>query len=155
MVLVDVPRIAARVIAVDPQIVIARHECLEAREIPELFQTIVKKFIRADVAAEKEQIGGLIAQVLKQEAGGIVAGAIVSPVQIGSDGDAHEDIIRRAIRCDAGDGAGMPTKKARTMRNMRIGLARGGETKGPPTIPSLPNGPEVLFFSPKVEDTPE
>ncbi len=23
---------------------------------------------------------------------------------------------------------------------------------GPPTIPSLPNGPEVLFFSPKVED---
>ena len=24
---------------------------------------------------------------------------------------------------------------------------------GPSTIPSLPNGPEVLFFSPKVEDT--
>jgi hypothetical protein len=23
---------------------------------------------------------------------------------------------------------------------------------GPPTIPSLPDGPEVLFFSPKVED---
>ena len=26
------------------------------------------------------------------------------------------------------------------------------EKIGPPTIPSLPGGPEVLFFSPKVED---
>lgn len=34
-------------------------------------------------------------------------------------------------------------------------LAMNGKIKGkngPPTIPSLPNGPEVLFFSPKVED---
>jgi hypothetical protein len=29
-------------------------------------------------------------------------------------------------------------------------LKRG--KSGPSTIPSLPNGPEVLFFSPKVED---
>jgi hypothetical protein len=60
-------------------------------------------------------------------------------------------------------------------RRLRLGIfyARGyGETRpargripragrwsrrkknGPSTIPSLPNGPEVLFFSPKVEDIP-
>jgi hypothetical protein len=32
-----------------------------------------------------------------------------------------------------------------------MGLAKKGKN-GPPTIPSLPNGPKVLFFSPKVED---
>jgi hypothetical protein len=34
---------------------------------------------------------------------------------------------------------------------MPPGLAKMGRN-GPPTIPSLPVGPEVLFFSPKVED---
>jgi hypothetical protein len=28
-----------------------------------------------------------------------------------------------------------------------------GKKNGPSTIPSLSNGPKVLFFSPKVEDT--
>jgi hypothetical protein len=32
-----------------------------------------------------------------------------------------------------------------------LGLAIKGKN-GPPAIPSLPVGPEVLFFSPKVED---
>jgi hypothetical protein len=34
---------------------------------------------------------------------------------------------------------------------LTICMKRG--KNGPPTIPSLPVGPEVLFFSPKVEDT--
>ncbi len=33
-----------------------------------------------------------------------------------------------------------------------MGLTMTGCINGPPTIPSLPHGPEVLFFSPKVED---
>ena len=33
-----------------------------------------------------------------------------------------------------------------------MGSVMGRKKNGPPTIPSLPNGPEVLFFSPKVED---
>lgn len=46
----------------------------------------------------------------------------------------------------------VPGKENRPMRWIRMGLGVGVR-KGPPTIPSLPNGPEVLFFSPKVEDT--
>jgi hypothetical protein len=34
-----------------------------------------------------------------------------------------------------------------------MALYEKGKKNGPSTIPSLPNGPEVLFFSPKVEDT--
>ena len=69
---------------------IAGDEGLGAGQIAEEPQAIVEVFLGADVAAQKKQIGRMALQMLQEQPGGVVAEAIVFPVQIGRDGDAHD-----------------------------------------------------------------
>jgi hypothetical protein len=87
-------------------------------------------------------------------------------MKIGGDGDAHTAIVgawngesRRlknaafAKRRQNPDSAGLFRPGCEHLKIVNEGVWRA-EKNGPPAIPSLPNGPKVLFFSPKVEDIP-
>jgi len=148
IILVHPQRIAARIIGAYPQIVIARDQGLGARELVEEGEAAAEMIASAQIPAEQKQIGRVNSQMLHEQVRGRVTRRVVAPVQIRSHGNAH------VILHDSGIvSAGWRKKSASPQAGSPMGLPMEMEN-GPPAIPSLPNGPEVLFFSPKVEDIP-
>jgi hypothetical protein len=134
---------------------VAGHERFGTHQGVEQFQAFLKVLVGPDVAAEKQQVGFVFFQMLQQQASSVIAKAIVPVMQIGGDGNAHADIIAACGVASMLLLRRKRRKKAGPMSALLMTPARKeclGEKIGPPTIPSLPNGPEVLFFSPKVED---
>src|SRR5438105_4721917 len=89
--LVKVERITAGVGVVNPEVMIAGNERLGTGESSEDFEAFMEVVSRSLIPAQQEKIGRLILEKVDQAARRLVAQAVVAPMQVGGDGNAHGD----------------------------------------------------------------
>ena len=80
------------IIVGDPDIVVAGDDGFATGKVAKKLQALREMLIRADVAAEQKQIRRLALQLLMKQARCVIAEAIVAVMQVGGDGDAHDDL---------------------------------------------------------------